>query len=35
MEKVMKNDLTAGIDKMDKVDSPNEVIELFNNVNKY
>lgn len=33
MEKVMKNDLTAGIDKMDKVDSPNEVIELFNNVN--
>ena len=33
MEKVMKNDLTAGIDKMDKVGSPNEVIELFNNVN--
>jgi len=33
MEKVMKNDLTADIDKMDKVDSPNEVIELFNNVN--
>jgi len=33
MEKVMKNDLSAGIDKMDKVDSPNEVIELFNNVN--
>ncbi|MBI3517729.1 MAG: ABC transporter permease [Bacteroidetes bacterium] len=33
MEKVMKNDLTAGIDKMEKVDSPNEVIELFNNVN--
>jgi ABC-2 type transport system permease protein len=33
MEQVMKNDLTAGIDKMDKVDSPNEVIELFNNVN--
>ncbi len=33
MEKVMKNDLSAGIDKMDKVESPNEVIELFNNVN--
>lgn len=33
MEKVMKNDLTAGVDKMEKVNSPNEVIELFNNVN--
>lgn len=33
MEKVMKNDLTAGVDKMEKVQSPNEVIELFNNVN--
>lgn len=32
MEKVMKNDITAGIDKMEKVDSPNEVIDLFNNV---
>jgi ABC-2 type transport system permease protein len=32
MEKVMKNDLTAGVDKMEKVKSPNEVIELFNNV---
>lgn len=33
MEKVMKNDLTAGVDKMEKVNSPNEVIELINNVN--
>lgn len=33
MEKVMKDDLSADIDKMDKVESPNEVIELFNNVN--
>ncbi|MBC7696011.1 MAG: ABC transporter permease [Burkholderiales bacterium] len=32
MEKVMKNDLSAGINKMDKVESTNEVIELFNNV---
>ncbi len=30
VEKVMKNDLTAGVDKMQKVKSPNEVIELFN-----
>lgn len=33
MEKVMKNDLTAGVDKMEKINSPNEVIELINNVN--
>lgn len=32
MEKVMKNDLTAEVDKMEKIKSPNEVIELFNNV---
>ncbi len=32
MEKVMKNDLTADIDNMEKVNSPNEVIELINNV---
>jgi ABC-2 type transport system permease protein len=32
MEKVMKNDLTAKVDKMEKINSPNEVIELFNNV---
>lgn len=32
MEKVMKNDLTAGVDKMEKINSPNEVIELFNNL---
>ena len=32
MEKVMKNDLTAGVDKMEKINSPNEVIDLFNNV---
>jgi ABC-2 type transport system permease protein len=32
MEKVMKNDLTAKVDKMEKIKSPNEVIELFNNV---
>lgn len=32
MEKVMKNDITAGINKMEKVESPNEVIDLFNNV---
>lgn len=30
VEKVMKNDLTAGVDKMQKVKSPNEVIELIN-----
>jgi ABC-2 type transport system permease protein len=32
MEKVMKNDLTAGMDKMEKVKSPNEVIDLFNQI---
>ena len=32
MEKVMKNDITAKVDKMEKVNSPNEVIDLFNNV---
>jgi ABC-2 type transport system permease protein len=32
MEKVMKNDVTAGVDKMEKINSPNEVIDLFNNV---
>lgn len=30
VEKVMKNDLSAGVDKMQKVKSPNEVIELIN-----
>ncbi len=33
MEKVMKDDLGANVQKMEKVNSPNEVIELFNNVN--
>lgn len=33
MEKVMKDDLSARVDKMEKINSPNEVIELFNNVN--
>ena len=33
METVMKNDLTAGVDKMEKINSPNEVIELLNNFN--
>ena len=28
----MKNDITAGIDKMEKVNSPNEVMDLFNDV---
>lgn len=32
MEKVMKNDIMAHTDKMEKVNSPNEVIDLFNNV---
>lgn len=32
MEKVMKNDITAHVDKMEKVKSPNEVIELFNDL---
>lgn len=32
MEKVMKDDLSADVDKMEKIKSPNEVIELFNNV---
>jgi ABC-2 type transport system permease protein len=32
IEKVMKNDITAGVDKMEKINSPNEVIDLFNNV---
>lgn len=31
IEKVMKDDLTAGVDKMEKISSPNEVIDLFNN----
>ena len=31
IEKVMQNDLTAGVDKMEKVGSPNEVIDLINN----
>jgi len=30
MEKVMKNDITARVDQMEKINSPNEVIELFN-----
>lgn len=37
VEKVMKNDLSAGVSKMEKVKSPNEVIDLFNefnNINK-
>lgn len=36
VEKVMKNDLSAGVNKMEKVHSSNEVIELlndFNNIN--
>ena len=33
IEKVMKDDLTAGVDKMEKINSPNEVIDLFNNFN--
>lgn len=36
VEKVMKNDLGAGVDKMQKVKSPNEVVDLvnqFNNIN--
>ena len=31
IEKVMKDDLTAGVDRMEKISSPNEVIDLFNN----
>ena len=33
VEKVMKNDLSSGMNKMEKVKSPNEVIELFNDFN--
>lgn len=33
MEKVMHNDITAKVDQMEKIESPNEVIELINNVN--
>lgn len=32
IEKVMKDDLSANVDKMEKINSPNEVIDLFNNV---
>lgn len=32
MEKVMQNDLAAKVDKMEKIKSSNEVIDLFNNV---
>lgn len=32
MEKVMKNDIAAQTDKMEKVDTPNEVVDMFNNV---
>jgi ABC-2 type transport system permease protein len=32
IEQVMKNDVTAGVDKMEKVKSTNEVIDLFNHV---
>jgi len=31
MEKVMKNDITAGVQKMEKIESPNEVIDMINN----
>ncbi len=30
MEQVMKNDITAHVDQMEEINSPNEVIELFN-----
>jgi len=32
MEKVMQNDLAAKVDKMEKINSSSEVIDLFNNV---
>jgi ABC-2 type transport system permease protein len=32
MGKVMKNDITAGVDKMEKINSPNEVLQLFDSV---
>lgn len=31
MQKVMKNDILAGVDKMEKVESPNEVVDMINN----
>lgn len=31
MQKVMKNDVLAGVDKMEKVESPNEVVDMINN----
>jgi ABC-2 type transport system permease protein len=34
IEKVMKNDLTAGITKMEKIETPNEAIALFNDLDK-
>lgn len=33
MEQVMKNDITAHVDQMEEINSPNEVIELFNQAN--
>lgn len=33
MEKVLHNDITAKVEQMEKIESPNEVIELINNVN--
>lgn len=32
MEQVMKNDITAGVTKMEKINSPNEVLQLFDDV---
>lgn len=32
METVMKNDITAQTDKMEKINTPNEVVDMFNNV---
>lgn len=32
MEKVLKNDIAAKPDKMEKIDTPNEVVDMFNNV---
>ena len=34
IEKVMKNDLSAGISSMEKVQTPNEAIALFNDLDK-
>ena len=34
IEKVMKNDLSAGINSMEKVQTPNEAIALFNDLDK-